>query len=271
MSAVLALSTANTLPVPSQLTRSSVDIQANIDRLEQEAAAGAVRLGELVSAYDAAILDSDVAAEANEAETAAVRRSIRRAELRLIELRSEHKRVLADEAVTKARAQQREATAAVNALLDKIDKHYRKPAAIIRAFLDDYERVTEQAAAAGVPTPHQLTRYVASYTKPAYETELEVYIDEDGRETSSPYPPGNYSVNAQGQKLDPASVGRDQRVMPERPKRIVKRTVPNERVIERNLSSLPGLVSLPAACIDEDTFWFGHSIEDAFDEARKRR
>jgi len=251
---VVTLPTSKTLPLASLERRSSTIIRSDIDRLEQERDVGNDRLTALKASYDADIMAGDAAAEANETETATTRRSVRRAELRLVELRVELDAAVEVEREDAAQAKRDAANAAVKDLLAKLDKGYRKPAMIIAGFLNEWNAVTELASEAGVPMPHTLSRVKAGYYEPAYDREVTVYIDENGNETSLAYPPGSYGTDAQGRKLDPHSQ-RAGALLPERPKRTKVERVPQKYVPEVDMGGLPTRVSLPGAGFGEDRIW----------------
>ncbi|MDB5534326.1 MAG: hypothetical protein JWO28_2641 [Hyphomicrobiales bacterium] len=270
MSSVATLPSAKSLAVAALTPRSAASISAEIGRLSADLTAGNARLAELTGAYDAAILAGDAEAQANEAETTATRRGVRRAELLIADLREELVVATRREADEMAQSKRDAANAAVAALLADMDKGYRVPARIIANFMQKYDEVTAQALDAGVPTPHALTRFKAGNVEPAHDRQVEVYIDEAGFETSNAFPPGDYRLDREGRKLDPRSPRLD-RLMPERQKRVKTVHVEARRHPDRQLAGLVGMVSLPAATLDDETYWTGASIEAAFESGGRRR
>ena len=197
----LIMKTVFAKSVDANKLRSSAVIAGELAELERSKSEAQARLADLDAKYDAAILAGDNAAERHEAETAATKRAIRRAELRTLELQPELKAAQELEAETNLRRRQSEARGAVAAVIAEIERSYREPAKVIAMFLQRYNAAERLAADAGVEGPHRLLRVEPDTIVPASEEKYDVYINEHGQETDRPYPAGVYL-------LDPKTDGR---------------------------------------------------------------
>lgn len=112
--------------------RTSVSISNEIASLEKVAAEAASALNDLATQDDAMLLAGDDAADKHDQKKTALKRAIRRTELRLAELRPLFVATKEQEEKIRLTERQRNATPAVEALRKRFNAEYLEPAAGIR-------------------------------------------------------------------------------------------------------------------------------------------
>ncbi|KQS59501.1 hypothetical protein ASG32_31365 [Methylobacterium sp. Leaf361] len=229
----------------TEQTRPSADLRADLAHLDTDRGAAADRLAELEAGRNAVLLtDDDAKAEAHDAEMQRVRRAIERADLKRPGIVAAIEAAVAREEADAYARRQAEASAAVEAVIARLAKEYEAPAKIIAAFLADWQRAAELAEAAKVPGPDALVRErPPQMIAPAGEDVFLVYIDEQGRDTDQPYPPGAYTPGM--------PTRRQQRRTRERPARYDTGIY---------LGALAGRANLPAARVGEAAPWEGADL-----------
>ena len=225
--------------------RASAGLRSDLARLDADRIAAANRLDELEAGRDAVLLtDDDEKAEAHDAEMQRVRRAIERSDLKRPGVVTAIEAAVAREEADAFARKQAEASAAVEAVIGRLGKEYEAPARIIAALMVDWQAAAELAEAAKVPGPDALVRVRApQMIAPASEDVFFVYIDEHGRETDQPYPPGIQSPD-----------------MPTRQRRARTRERPARYDDGVYLGLLSGRVNLPPARVEQDAPWSGADL-----------
>ncbi len=243
----------------------SAALRAQRDALDTERSEAQRRHDGLLSAYDETLLSGDLgAAEQNETTRAALGRQITSLGMRIEALEPAIAAAEEQEAEAELRKRQAKASAARDALLRRVSSDYEAPARTIAAFLRDYEAVTEECKAAGVPGPHDMIRVVAPEKVPASIETYHVFIDEKGNETDSAFPPGVWRM-VDGKPYDPNTR------QPIRQRRSItkSREIPATERGGYSLPDLPRTVNLPQASIKGASFHEGAGLVDREQIARK--
>lgn len=251
----------------------SAAIRVDLDALDRERETASTELARLRAGRDAVLLSGDdVAAERHDAEIARQGRAIERCDLRRPSLVADLEAAETREREEARARQQEEARAEVDRVIGRLGSEYEVPAKLIATFLADWQRVEALAKAAGVDGPDRLTRERDPVViDPAGEDVRLVYIDEQGRDSDQPYPPGTYVLNAEGYPIEDRS-GYAPRVLPTR--RQERRAFPRAARYDRGiyLGSLAASTNLPPARVGAEAPWSGSDVTSASkaDEALMR-
>ncbi|MBL8588738.1 MAG: hypothetical protein JNK46_09440 [Methylobacteriaceae bacterium] len=213
-----------------KIARERAGLEAQAPQIEAQIAA-------LAAAHAGAVLESDDAAERNEAEHRRLRYAAQRLAARLAELTAAEagaRQRLADAETAQRRAEAERAVAAAVAELDSV---YTPCVEKIAAFLDRWRAACDAARASGIDSPEAVARprrcerpaEPATFRDETYEA----YVNANGNPTDDPF-----ALNDRGERVVPR-----QRAMFTR--RVT--TSPAARAIYCDLPTLATSICLPPA------------------------
>jgi hypothetical protein len=235
-------------PKPQQ--RSSENVREHIRATEADREAMSARIADLDRKWDTVLRTGDDArAERHEAEAAKARRGVTRAGLLLIDLAEELKEAEAVEEAAARFALRKEAEQAV-AAAETEKRRYAELATEIAGILGRYATACDLAQKAGIAGPDS-DRRTPGIRTPEREETYQVFVDEHGNETSTPFPAGVYAVAADGSNIDPLTGAPPK----QRPSRTRVRIIPGTLQPGHNVGALSAMVSLPGVAIDDPYFW----------------
>ncbi|MBL8588747.1 MAG: hypothetical protein JNK46_09485 [Methylobacteriaceae bacterium] len=218
--------------------RAEVDkIASELAGLQAQAPQIEAQIAALAAAHPAAVLESDSAAEANEAERRRLGYAQTRLAARLAELtaaESDARQCLADAEAAQRRVDAERAVAAAVAELDSV---YAPCVGKIAAFLDRWTAACNLARAAGIDSPEAIARPRRCERKAEPATfrdeSYEAFVDASGNPTDSAF-----GVNDRGERIVPRQRGMFTRQV---------RVDPARMAVYAHLPALAASICLPPA------------------------